>query len=667
MKDEIFSVKGKNLIQTPKGVKLENFITNPGNSIWRYADGRRWQINDYKENKGYNESYNVDATDNTMPSGAPPTRKVSTKTNPVDPSAATWFKTNETDIVPSSNIVQSSIQLNPLSLVGDVGSIGIKDGKFIISYSLPSQNFEMEEVSDRFDKGIWVEGRLYYITLPYYFTATAKLTSYSYSGNVTFDYTLPTEPTLTGSATIIKPNPNPALYEGKDVPATLSLKGDLAAYTNTSNISEWIFYAKEKGADSTLQIKKEYSKVLSANKEFSFTIPKAKMTNKDKFEQPYSLTVVVRFTKPVETKAGTITSLEKTFTPVVEVSITPIMPTPPPSGGGGQPSKLLPPVAVLDTPDEVMAGEDFMADGRDSYDKDGTIVDYKWTTPNAMSPVAGPYGYTWYDLNQVGITQRVSLRVIDNDGLANSTSRQIKVIKPIPEASLEIGGTKKENRKVIIKDASTSPYYYPIDPAKTRFSLEAVSGGTNEDIKYSGTLSGFNEKDVLFKKPGKYKATISVTNTAGFSDSTSVSFDIVPDQPPVAYFSAPSKVYRSPDQGNRAIVSLSDLSFSTDWDFIGHRKWEYRYDSNNNGSFDDETWRVFSDENKAVLNLELLEVGKYEIRLTVTEEFDQPTIPEFVTAADRRSADSYTSKPPQSVTERIVNVMNRAPEVDWSW
>ncbi|MNC49064.1 hypothetical protein D3C75_982140 [compost metagenome] len=56
-------------------------------------------------------------------------------------------------------------------------------------------------------------------------------------------------------------------------------------------------------------------------------------------------------------------------------------------------------------------------------------------------------------------------------------------------------------------------------------------------------------------------------------------------------------------------------------------------------------------------------VGRYEIRLTVTEEFDQPTIDEFVTAADRKSANTDT----QSAAEKVLTVYNRAPVVDWSW
>lgn len=136
---------------------------------------------------------------------------------------------------------------------------------------------------------------------------------------------------------------------------------------------------------------------------------------------------------------------------------------------------------------------------------------------------------------------------------------------------------------------------------------------------------------------------------------------------PVVYISVPNKIYRDPGQGNMASAALTDMSFSPDFDFIGRRIWEYRYDSNNDGNFTDESWVIFSNENKSAFNLQLGKVGRYEIKLTVIEEFDQPTIEELVTQADRKSADSYTSVPQQPLSERVIEVYNRAPEVDWSW
>lgn len=131
---------------------------------------------------------------------------------------------------------------------------------------------------------------------------------------------------------------------------------------------------------------------------------------------------------------------------------------------------------------------------------------------------------------------------------------------------------------------------------------------------------------------------------------------------PFAYFGMPGKVYRDPSNGNKAVVPIDDMSFTKDKDPLIRRIWEYRYDSNNNGSFADESWVRFNEENRTRLNLELYEVGKYEIRLTVLEEFGQPTIEEFVTEDDRKRINSDST---QNLIERIVEVENRAPEVDW--
>ncbi|UQZ35236.1 hypothetical protein C2I18_17950 [Paenibacillus sp. PK3_47] len=500
------------------------------------------------------------------------------------------------------------------------------------------------------------EGRKYEVIAYYYYTADAKVPTYSYSGSVSFSYTPVTEPTLDGSVSILKPSPNPAKFEGKDTPVSLKVKGELLAYNNSSNIEEWVFYAKETGAGDAKQ-KKDYSKVLTSSQTFdNFVIPASKGKN---VEQEYTLTVTVRFAKPVVTGNGSVSSLSKTMKATVGVSDNPV-PTAPPAASNK------PPVAILDVSEEVKAGEEFLVYGKGSYDPDGKIVDYQYSTPGAMEPVSGEFGFTWYPLSALG-QHSVRLTVTDNGGLSGSTSAKVNVIQPTPVAAISVKGTKKQNRKVTLLSSSRSPEHYPIDETKTQWTISPVSGGTAADIKYLGSLSGMNSKDVLFKKPGTYKATLTVTNTAGFSDSASTTFEIVPDEAPVVYISVPNKIYRDPGQGNMASAALTDMSFSPDYDFLDRRIWEYRYDSNNDGNFTGEAWVIFSNENKSAFNLQLGKVGRYEIRLTVIEEFDQPTIPELVTEADRKSADSYSSQPEQPLNERVIEVYNRAPEVDWSW
>ncbi|AIQ45486.1 hypothetical protein R70723_05935 [Paenibacillus sp. FSL R7-0273] len=583
---------------------------------------------------------------------------VNAKSNQI--TAGRYWYTSAGEKIDSQYIVTNTIKTELMDKSAYVKEVKFPNSNIVTTYKIPIDDLDEDwlDVTETATMPITqhVEGRFYSAWVAYYYKATAKLTSYSYGGKVSFDYSPPTEPTLDGSVSVLKPSPNPAKFEGKDTAVSLKVKGDLLAYINSSNIEEWVFYAKETGS-TDVKTKKDYNKVLTSTQAFdNFVISKSRGSN---VKQEYTLTVTVRFSKPVVTGSGTISSLSKTMKATVEVSDAPVF-SPPPVNNNK------PPVAVLDVPGEVKAGSEFLMYGKDSYDPDGKIVKYYYSAPNTMEPVDGAFGFTWYPLTALG-EHSVLLTVTDNGGLTGSTSAQINVIQPTPVAEIFVDGTKKENRKVTLVSRSRSPEHYPIDESKTQWTISAVSGGTAADIKYLGSLSGMNSKDVLFKKPGTYRATITVTNTAGFSHSTSTTFEIVPDEVPVVYISVPNKIYRDPGQGNMASAALTDMSFSPDFDFIGRRIWEYRYDSNNDGNFTDESWVIFSNENKSAFNLQLGKVGRYEIKLTVIEEFDQPTIEELVTQADRKSADSYTSVPQQPLSERVIEVYNRAPEVDWSW
>ncbi|WP_339801218.1 PKD domain-containing protein [Paenibacillus sp. FSL R5-0744] len=643
------------------------FLTTPGNSIWRYSDGVRWQINEWDPYINGQKHYDKNGQGNGTPRNDPPDMTVVTQ-SAVSRSGIKWYDKNVYSVIDSSQIIESTVKLVvPTDTLPAtyVNHNVVNGNQFIIYYktNAAEQNYGPEQLSSNFDPSGHALGRRYKTNLIYYFTGSANVTSYKYSGNVSFDYTLPTEPTLTGTVTLNKPNPNPTKLGDKDEPVQILLMGQLQGYNDASNIDEWVFYAKEKDRNNTLKTKKESAKTFNVSTLFDFEIKKSSVTG-EHFTQEYALTVLVRFKKPIVTKSGIITSLEQPLqisagvyknNPQVTFPPNPTIPTEP---------EGKPPIARISTARYIKAGSDMLVSGNASYDPDGYITDYAWSTSGAQGEIGNvPRGYVWYTIEQVGETFPIALTVVDNDGQIGSTSTEVTVIEPKPAAIINIEGILKQNRKTTLFNRSQSPTRFPLIPSKTRVTITAVSGGTSADIKYSGTLSELESKDILFKKPGKYKATIYVENTLGYSDSDEITFDIVPDEAPYNYFTLPGVVYRSPDYGNKAVVSLDDISYSPDKDVVGRRLWEYRYDSNNDGSFSGEAWVTFSNENKDRLNLELSEVGKYEVRLTVFEEFGQPTIDEFVTEADRKS----TNSDGQKLSSRIVEVKNRAPEVDWSW
>lgn len=637
----------------------EMYETQIYNSIWLYSDGRRWQINQYDEKNDRMKTNDETATDG-YPSQNPPRLKI-TAGPYQDSQYLKWYNGSVNEVVDNQNIIQSTIKVMPYKKSSYADDPKFNKGRVILNYMIPD-GVPWDTESDDGLSGK-AEGRKYKAFASYYYMADAKVTTYSYGGTVNFEYALPDQVILNASATLIEPNPNPAKMTGDKVAVKINVKGELLAYTDTSNISEWAFYAREKEI-AVADMKKEYSKVLTAGKDFDFSIPASKLVGKDNYKQDYALKVVVRFKNPVQTKAGPISSLEAgpeisagVYKKDPPADLFPPNPNPPAKPEGK------PPIARISAPKYVKAGDDMMVYGGASSDPDGYITDYSWGTQGAQGGIGNTArGYIWYTRDDVGQTFPIGLTVVDNDGQIGSTSTEVTVIEPKPAAILNISGTLKQNRKTTLMNISQSPTRFPLVPSKTQISISAVSGGTNADIKYSGTLADFQSKDILFKSPGKYKATIYVENTLGYSDRSELIFDIVPDELPFAYFGMPGKVYRDPSNGNKAVVSIDDMSFTKDKDPLIRRIWEYRYDSNNNGSFADESWVRFNEENRTRLNLELYEVGKYEIRLTVLEEFGQPTIEEFVTEDDRKRINSDST---QNLIERIVEVENRAPEVDW--
>lgn len=639
------------------------YRTDIYNSIWLYSDGRRWQINEYDEKNNQMKTKDVPAADG-YPSKNPPLTVVSA--GPLqDKDYLKWYNGSQTEDVESKFVNNSTI----VPVVDSYSNYAkdlpkFKNGRVIINYYIPNIVPYVAESNDGLSGK--AEGRKYFAFVSYYYKAKANVTTYSYGGTVTFDYGLPDEATLTGAAVLEKPSPNPAKFEDKDVPVQINLKGELLAYKDSSNIEEWVFYAKEKGNDNTLKTLKDYSKTLTSAKKIDFTILKSKV-KAPSITQEYELSVVVRFKKPVITKTGTITSLKESYTVKAGVYTTPIPPGgdfPGPTSPPNPPRELKPPIALISAPKTIKAGQEFEASGAGSYDPDGFIKSYYWDTPNAIGELTDrPRGTLWYDKEHLG-EQSLALTVLDDDSMAGSTSTEVTVIEPVPNASIYAEGTLKQNRKVIIRSYSSSPTHYPLVDSKTKITITAVSGGTNADIKYSGSLNGVPSKEVLFKQPGRYKATIYVENILGLSASSEVSFDIVPDEKPFAYFTLPGSAYRNPADGNQATISIDDMSYSPDKDIVARRLWEYRYDSNNNGNFADESWVIFNNDNLDHLNLKVWDVGQYQVRLTVFEEFGQPTIDEFVTQDDRQSIDSDIT---QNAIERIFKVKNQAPDVDWSW
>ncbi len=264
---------------------------------------------------------------------------------------------------------------------------------------------------------------------------------------------------------------------------------------------------------------------------------------------------------------------------------------------------------------------------------------------------------------------------LPRNGDPMSDTKGIDIMR-CPAIIASVDGTKKSNRKMTLDFSRTVVHpNYPLVSAKTSVVIEDTITGekvtcTNASSPDStniktNALSG-NKMDFLVKTNVDkiYKATISVEDTRGNSDTRTITFTVVPDKAPIAKISAKEQELRNLSLSNKAEIFLQDDSYSEDGDYVT-RTWEVAIDTNNNGLFTDETYRAVSllegyqdlsgDGSQKKVRFLKTGVGKLDARVKIKEVFGQPTIETFVTAADRKEA----------VATKTVEVTNVAPVVDF--
>jgi hypothetical protein len=338
------------------------------------------------------------------------------------------------------------------------------------------------------------------------------------------------------------------------------------------------------------------------------------------------------------------------------------------------------PVAYIDGPTKVKAGNDFDLSGSRSYCKQAgaTIVKYDWSVP-----ITGVSGTTSF--GSPGI-YTVKLTVTDSNGLTGSTTHDIEVTPPTPTARFSLSGKIKENRKITI-DAGTSdsPDNYPIDWSRTTWKIVPdlstgatwemgvrLSDGTVKTIDQNTDQSILNGQSILYfqaRYAGNYNVTLGVTNTFPASDTYNGTIVVAKDLAPVAAFEEQKTVLREYDnpldstKRKYGIAPVIDKSYSTDGDIIAKRIWSFRYNSNNNKdsmgkpNFSDdstefkyegststlflpeEAHRLIVDgENDIAIELLSYDVGQYGWQLTIVEDIsDNETIIELLLPTDYRS------------------------------
>ena len=296
----------------------------------------------------------------------------------------------------------------------------------------------------------------------------------------------------------------------------------------------------------------------------------------------------------------------------------------------------IPPVAIIQVAPEYYWPETVTVDDQ-SYDIDGQITQRDFRIDNKTSPMT-----TTFPRVTEPQLHNASLTVTDDGLLSDSTSKQFKILPTTPTALLELGGTLKVNRTVTmdatVSDSVTkSIKVAPINYDLTEWTIEPVTEGiTAADIKIASVPKGGN-REVLFKKAGDYKVSITIYNKYKETATYSKVFTIVPDEPPIASFEVDQRRTTRVLPSKEATFTLTDRSTSPDNDIIKQRIWYVEYDSNNDGLFGtlfDQPRQVISSQNETTVKFKSDKVGKYRFNLEVVEDFGQPTLLQFIQPSD---------------------------------
>ncbi|MGG3471552.1 hypothetical protein ABES02_29310 [Neobacillus pocheonensis] len=649
----------------------ERFQTAPGNDIWRYVGGRAWQKNTWLRSCFCQPppiKYN--ATDSSNPSAYPPDMSVGTYAHPDLPSprGAIWFdgsdvKAGKTGI-DNTRDSTSNLFIDPSSIIlsqrrGDIyaDSFGQSELDYDKEYLFSGRNIPGIQDSDKtrtqfvditndasrppgIGFGPDVEGRRYYVNLYYAVEAQAQIIQYVFTGGISFKYTPSPDWTLTASAIA---EPRSTVFDPSNPNTTVAVTtiGTLSKSVDPGAIDHWIIYQrKEPDHDPSEDYKSPEIKgdgTLTGQDSHNFTIPASDVGNAD-YTQNFKTRVYVFFKGNCVGQNckfdGSQYYLDAPADTSVEITQQPVPPPPPPD----PPIPLQKPTACIRNNPTVRAGDYLQISGSCSYSPNGAITKFDWSTPGSANKLtnqmSGQVVYFNEGTNSIGLT------ITDEKGMSASASSSVKVTPPYPIACIDIkSGTLKQNRKITIDGScSSSPEMFPINSYS--WSITPVSGGTVSDIK-PGTAFYSTENDILFKNPGVYKLTLTVTNTKNLSDTTTRQVTITPDYKPIADFDVVGSILRDPNNGNQATIEIWDRSYSIDGDPITQRDWYIIYDTNNNGSFSDETPILINSGNSTHITYVTNQVGKYRIMLSVTESFGQPTIPQFITASDYRSSNTW--------------------------
>ena len=242
------------------------------------------------------------------------------------------------------------------------------------------------------------------------------------------------------------------------------------------------------------------------------------------------------------------------------------------------------------------------------YDPDGDEISYFWQFGDSSSEwirgLPDQYGldptlmgFTNLLTSQVG-SHQITAMAIDSRGASSTRTAVLNVVSPEPTPIITVPARVVQNRPI------------PEDGINGKLSYAAPER-TIRDYHWTN-------KRTSYPNIGVETVELEVTDNYGVRNlpemKATKQINVVPDLPPIARLELPERALR---EG----FEITNTSESPDGDIIIRSTIRYRYDSNNDGSFDDEPAHPFVLSVGESRTFKPLKVGKYRFDIEVEEDW----------------------------------------------
>ncbi len=234
-----------------------------------------------------------------------------------------------------------------------------------------------------------------------------------------------------------------------------------------------------------------------------------------------------------------------------------------------------PPIAKAGKDIEIAVDELITLDASNSFDKDGNIVEYIWSSSNQFKKAEKIFTHSFASPGKY----EIKLCVKDNSGTNSEYAEDIKIItvnaKPIANA----GGDRYQTNPEVLFDADKS---YDLDGKIKKYHWNFGDGSSSnlKSVKH------------IYKNSGKYDVTLTVKDNSPASNNTATTkIEVTINAKPIAdagpnQVVAPNKIFNL--SAKNSIDSDGTIT-STKWFFnnvLISSKSDFEYSFNKSGSYD---------------------------------------------------------------------------------